>query len=181
MTPFQADNWRQFSARMAFAVYRNRTASRRARLVKEVDAMIDCFLSNYPITSPWGGGTLGDVDCWDGSEMRAGEKWEDYCQRAAYPCDSFDSYVWDRGYIRETKHGEERGEFGSTAMCCIRAGFDIAVKPSAGVLGFDMGDMRAMFPEGFPPYVAAYLSELSNGEGEAVDVSSLSDHVRIWL
>lgn len=181
MTPFQADNWRQFSARMAFAVYRNRTASRRARLVKDVGDMIDCFLSNYPITSRWGGGVLADVDCWDGSKMRAGEKWEDYSKRAAYPCDSFDGYVWDRGHIRETRHGEDWGEFGSTAMCCIRAGFDIAVEPSAGVLGFDMGDMRAMFPEGFPAYVATYLAGLTNGDGEKVDVGGLPDNVGIWL
>ncbi len=37
--------------------------------------------------------------------------------------------------------------------CCIRAGIDFAADPSAGVLGFTAGDVRAMFPEGVPEWV----------------------------
>ena len=180
MTRDQSENWRQFAQRMAFAIYRDRTTTRRDRLVKEVGHLIDVFLSNYPAKDR-GWGCLADVDRWDGSLMRPGEPYDQYRKRAAYPCDSFDGYVWDRGYIRETRGGEERGEFGSAIMCCIRAGFDVAIEPSAGVLGFDMGDIRAMFPEGFPPYVAAYLAGFTDDEGAPVDVAAMADDVRVWL
>jgi len=32
-----------------------------------------------------------------------------------------------------------------TGRCCIRAGFDVAVSQSAGVLGFTAGDLRRMY------------------------------------
>lgn len=180
MTPFQADDWKQFAQRMAFAHYIDRTERRRARLVNEVGDIIDIFLSNYPLRDR-GYGCLRDVDCWDGSVMRKGEPWEEYRRRAAYPCDSFDGYVWDRGYIRETKDGEERGEFGSAIMCCIRAGFDVAVHPSAGVLGFTVGTLRTMFPEGLPPYLAAYWAEMRDDKGNPIDFAACSDSDGVWL
>ena len=37
--------------------------------------------------------------------------------------------------------------------CCIRAGFDLAVSPSDGVMGFTAGDLRRMYPEGVPDWV----------------------------
>lgn len=177
MTRDQADNWRQFAMRMAFATYRNRTPTRRAKLIKIVGDMIDVFLSNYQ------GKDLANVDCWDGSLMQPGEVYADYRGRAAYPCDSLDGYLWDWGLRREDyKTGEEKpSEFADAASCCVRAGFDVAIEPSAGVLGFDMGDMRAMFPEGFPPYVVAYFSSFQTREGRPVDPAALSDDERVWL
>lgn len=38
--------------------------------------------------------------------------------------------------------------------CCVRAGLDCAVAPSAGVLGFTAGDVRRMYPDGVPDWVA---------------------------
>lgn len=44
-------------------------------------------------------------------------------------------------------------EIGGPVVCCIRAGMDFAAAPSAGVIGFTAGDLRAMFPEGVPDWV----------------------------
>jgi hypothetical protein len=44
-------------------------------------------------------------------------------------------------------------QWGSPVCCCIRAGMDLASAPSAGVIGFTAGDVRAMFPEGVPDWV----------------------------
>ena len=44
-------------------------------------------------------------------------------------------------------------QWGGPVCCCIRAGLDCASAPSAGVVGFTAGDLRAMYPEGVPAWV----------------------------
>jgi hypothetical protein len=41
-------------------------------------------------------------------------------------------------------------------VCCIRAGFDVAVKPSGGVVGFTAGDVREMWDNKVPDWVKAF-------------------------
>jgi hypothetical protein len=47
--------------------------------------------------------------------------------------------------------------------CCIRAGFDLAVSPSMGVMGFTAGDLRRMYPDGVPDWV-------QNGDWDTVPI-----------
>ena len=44
-------------------------------------------------------------------------------------------------------------QWGGPVRCCIRAGLDCASAPSAGVVGFNAGDVRRMYPEGVPDWV----------------------------
>ena len=82
----------------------------------------------------------------------------------------------------------------SPVACCVRAGFDCAVKPSMGVLGFTAGQIRRMYPEGVPDWV-------TNGDWETIGVKgvvpgvgfvpepkgdwhpfdSIADEAEIWL
>lgn len=62
-------------------------------------------------------------------------------------------------------------QWGGPVRCCIRAGLDFASSPSAGVIGFTAGDLRAMWPaEGVPEWVMPpnerlhyWLSDQLNG------------------
>ena len=44
-------------------------------------------------------------------------------------------------------------QWGGPVHCCIRAGLDMAVAPSGGVIGFTAGDVRRMYPDGVPSWV----------------------------
>ena len=64
-------------------------------------------------------------------------------------------------------------QFGGPIRCCIRAGLDCASAPSAGVVGFNAGDIRAMYPEGVPEWLFPpgerlhyWLSDEMNGTFE---------------
>ncbi len=54
----------------------------------------------------------------------------------------------------------------SPVACCVRAGFDCAVKPSMGAMGFTAGDIRRMYPEGVSDWV-------TNGEWETLGVKDV--------
>ena len=45
-------------------------------------------------------------------------------------------------------------QWGGPVCCCVRAGLDLACSPSMGVVGFTAGDIRRMYPEGVPEWVA---------------------------
>lgn len=59
-------------------------------------------------------------------------------------------------YRFNDRTGRERecgNRFANQVSCCIRAGLDRASSPSAGVLGFTVGDLRRMYPDGLPDWV----------------------------
>lgn len=55
--------------------------------------------------------------------------------------------------IEMTVYEQWDDQWGGPVQCCIRAGLDFASAPSAGVVGFTAGDLRAMYPEGVPEWV----------------------------
>lgn len=71
----------------------------------------------------------------------------------SYPSLALQSYVVMRGYMREPIH------LVSAMQACLSAGFDLAVRPNGGPLGFSMGDLRRVFPGGLPAWVARALGE----------------------
>lgn len=62
--------------------------------------------------------------------------------------DELEDFLDVRGYYHEDF--EKYHRFAVQLKCCIRAGFDVAVAPSAGVVGFDAGMLRRMW-DGPPP------------------------------
>lgn len=71
--------------------------------------------------------------------------------------DFFDEYLeWNK---KEQEYG---GKFFNQITCCLRAGFDLAVSPSAGVIGFTAGDLRRMWKGKVPGWVK---KEFENFDG----------------
>lgn len=183
MTPQQAENWRDFAARMAAETHQWRTERRRDRVVEHVENYIDIFLHNWPLDQ------IGD---WDGHQTASapGRKVQRYGRdhiEMAYPCDEFDRLMEDDGIVHfnERSNGsceERETDFAAAIMCCIRAGFDVAVAPSAGVIGsrYTAGMLRRMFPEGLPSYVDDFF----HGEGTKPDAprfETLPNDMMVWL
>lgn len=146
MTPEQFDRWNDFAVRMARHAFPDATPARRIK----IEASIDGFFS------------------WrerDSAETAAIHDW-DNCPpyemngRTYYnPCvgDQVRSHLSDHEHHRyndRTGHEKECGNrFANQVSCCIRAGLDRASAPSGGVVGFTVGDLRRMYPEGLPGWV----------------------------
>ena len=129
-----------------------------------------------------------DMSCWaddyiDGSELMTKRERQRY--------ERLQDVDWDQADVL----GDAIRElYLSPVACCVRAGFDCAVKPSMGVLGFTAGDIRRMYPEGLPDWV-------TNGEWETIAVKgvvpgvgfvpepqgdwhpfdSIADEAKVWL
>lgn len=131
MTPLQYRRWYDFARRMALRGFPNATPARRMKIAKEVRHIL-WILEDH----------IGEFNDWD--------------QGPLYVCDEVDRLL-SENYCHERwlKNGEvqERGNrFFNQVQCCLRAGLDIASAPSAGVLGFTVGDLRAMYPLGLPKW-----------------------------
>lgn len=132
MTQEQYDNWKDFAIRMAKTVYPNATEKRREKIYKEV---ADYFYWRE-FQDDW-----HDIVDWDGNG-------DDYHLASAVD-EFFDKYShWNR------RLDEFGGKLFNQITCCIRAGFDMAVKQSGGVLGFDIGDVRRMYAGTVPAWVS---------------------------
>ena len=122
MTPKQYQRWLRLSIGLARSGFHGITRKRRARLVSEVWNAIDWIACNG----------IEEIEDWDGNK---GE---------VYVCDRMSDWLYDNGhqhYYRDTSR--ERGnKFANQIGCCVRAGFDLAVAPSAGVIAFNVGDLQ---------------------------------------
>jgi hypothetical protein len=157
MTPEQFERWEDFALRMAKTCY----ATSRRPSGEWVAATVADFFDVFP---------ADDIECI-----------EDWDHSAEYPpCDLVSLFLDDffSGY-RRCRHcrtdddagkctcyeAEQRAwrqwsdQWGGPVRCCIRAGLDVAVARSCGVLGFTAGDIRRMYPEGVPEWIARQWDE----------------------
>lgn len=161
MTEVQLQRWLQLSVGLAQHSYPRITEARKAKLVTAVKDCIDWIVCNG----------LDTVSDWDEGIYEDG--------RLQYECAGtrMSSYMWDKGH--EFEH-EYKGEyelrttrFGTMLACCVRAGFDLAVAPSTGVLGYSVGNLRAIFDGQLPKWVQDFFGEnkdalMTAGDGEPV-------------
>lgn len=133
MTPLQYERWKDFSLRMARHAFPDATEARRGKIARSVED----FFSWYD------GEDVSEIEDWDSSP--------------AYICDRVDDHLNHHQHYRYNERtGEETecgNKFANQVSCCIRAGLDRASSPSCGVVGFTVGDLRRMYPEGLPRWV----------------------------
>ena len=135
MTPSQISRWRDFSTRMA-RTYPGITDRRRARLLGEVRSFFDACCDELPFVIDWDSGVddpaLGSYRFHGGGgDLVSDHFWRD--QR------------WSHLYWNEERN--EPTLFRDQIGCCLRAGCDVAGEPSAGVLGFNKGDLERMYAD----------------------------------
>ncbi|HIH2744846.1 TPA: hypothetical protein ACYLN4_000512 [Burkholderia lata] len=152
MNKKQLGRWYQLSIGLARHSYPEITEARR----NKVETAVKNFILNM---ESWH--ELNDIRSWDGHPGKV------------YICDEMSNYLFDNRWEFDGKHGTRDTRFGTMVACCVRAGFDIAVEPSAGVLGFNVGDLRKIFPRKLPKWVQEFFAE-------PIDVS-VPDTEGVWL
>jgi hypothetical protein len=146
MTPEQYERWKDFALRMARHAFPDATPARRAKIEEEINQF---FWSSYDDEPK----RIAEIIDWDNCPP-----YEWHGRTYYNPCvgDEVSSFLSDHYHERLGRRGryEPRGnKFESQVSCCIRAGLDCASSPSAGVLGFTVGDLRRMYPEKIPDWV----------------------------
>lgn len=134
MTPEQFDNWKDFCLRMARHGFDGATARRSAGIEEEVNG----FFSWYDRDSE----DVRQIVDWDNSPTYICDRVSDWTARHEH-------YRYNRRTGNETPRANR---FANQVTACLRAGLDCASSPSAGVLGFTVGDLRRMYPEGIPEW-----------------------------
>lgn len=76
-----------------------------------------------------------------------------------YPGDRLNTWLWDNGHtsVHRVTDEEKGNKFGNQISSCVRAGFDVAVAPSAGVVGFDVGDLTRACGGTIPKWVRGFF------------------------
>lgn len=156
MTREQYDRWKDFALRMARTCFRRRRKPTPKQIVEMVDEFFEwmesgCHAGEFTIYLP----TIQDWDhCteWPEEGQRRYGRWpEPICDFVSCMAEH-----WIPGYwgIDDDKYEDVRDKWMGPATSCIRAGLDLAAAPSAGVVGFTAGDIRRMYPEGVPDWIA---------------------------
>lgn len=158
MTNEQYERWRDFALRMAktcFAYLRNRPS--KTWVIEQVESWF-CW-RNYQ--KDW-----SEYNSWDQDANplcdHVVEFYDDLIP--GFVCCACRQSVWDLDYddtlICRCDECDEKGydqyseQWLGPIECCLRAGIDFACEPSSGVIGFTVGDLRRMYPEGVPDWVS---------------------------
>ena len=168
MTPEQFARWQDFATRMAKACFKQK----RRPSARDIQDMVAGFFTDCRT------GACGiDPDCWcsilnwdncdpypEGHEYAGPSHFGRGKAHPPYICDLMANYEesWMEDYwhdMESAKWERRRDQWCDPPRCCIRAGLDLAVAPSAGVLGFTAGDIRRMYPEGVPDWIARQWDE----------------------
>lgn len=137
---------------LAQHAYSEITENRYKKLIEAIEDFIEILTEwNYK---------LSDIRDWDG-------------KNGVYVCDEMTDYLWRKGYEFDRRGECYCGKFGEMLACCIRAGFDVAVSPSAGVMGYTVGDIRAIFKNKIPKWVNDFF--------EKPITNDVPDDVEVWL
>lgn len=170
---------KQFRKMKVFALRMTPTAIRGGRWQKElrdhvleVLSRLDCenFGIHYSTITNW-----DHHEPIPGDDGTCGFAWS---HPRALLCDFMSEYCWDHNLKKEKEDRKGNCEvvdskMGIALRCCIRAACDVAVAPSAGVLGWTVGDLKKMWKgRKLPKWVTDFW------EG---DITTAPDEAAIWL
>lgn len=222
MTPEQFDCWHDFSIRMARTCYRR---SRRPTAAWILNAVEDFFAGldpdDVPLILDW-----DNMQPYPEGHRRYRKDSFSWGDRFAQPhclCDEMSE--WETEYIyydlynlltatedRRREAAQHRADyefcdrqndtiierFGGPVHACVRAGLGVAIKGGSGmgVLDFTAGDIRRMYPEGVPEWIAQQWDEsetitvqavvpgvgfVPEVDGPSPRFANLPDTAELWL
>lgn len=155
MNEQQYERWKEFSLKMA-AHYPHVTFRRQARIAEYVERWFACV----PFEE------AAHIHDWDSSDK-------------GWLCASDHYSEWSDGLpgywlssLQRKMDNEQEWRFENQVCCCIRAGLDMAAAPSAGVMGFTVGDLRAMYEGTIPDWITGQYQ---------TDLNHAPDTAGIWL
>lgn len=174
----QYKRWKDFALRMARTCWHSGTRPPKEWVVGKVE---DFFRMNFELSD--GGPEESSIEHlldWDHVER-------DASRFTQYPvCDLLDLWSSDvnpwyyapEGGWEDEAYDQFQEQWIGAVHCCVRAGIDLAVAPSAGVAGFTAGQVRKMYPDGVP----AWAKEGWCGpDDEPVQWENIPDDKYVWL
>lgn len=155
MTPEQYDRWKDFSRRMVnITISPRKKKPSRADVLENINFFFECRMDPG---EEWR--RVRDWDWTDASE-EGKSRWPGFAMSVSSHMRDLDE-VFIPNYWSisdsEAAYDRARERFCDPVSCCVRAGLDIAVAPSAGVAGFTADDIRKMYPEGVPDWVKEFF------------------------
>lgn len=176
LTQEQVNNWKDFAFRMAKACFADSDRPPLNWIISEIQSVFDeigddaCLYLSWDRVHPYpeghkyhgvdylgmrkGPGYLCDLL----SEMVEQQIWDRPYRFATQEQAAKLDELWDGGEDQRDEGDELREEiieeWSGPVHSCIRAGLDMVAEQSAGVVGFEMGDLLKMYPEGLPDWLA---------------------------
>jgi len=166
MTKEQYEQWCDFSRRMALrADFGLRHRPSRAWVIEHVEDVLASFADDYASIHSWDYGDDHNYPC---DALDDAEFYEKPCFESqitsqvmknghyshwADTDDELESEIQRRSELARVQWS---GQWWEPVGCCVRAGLDMATKIGGGIVGFTVGDMRRMYPEGLPKFVTRH-------------------------
>lgn len=163
MTTKQYERWKDFALRAAKTWYRRSRRPSAAWVLGEVEAFFGALEWDYrddiPLMMGW-----CDSDPYPGREDQYGHAihppllcdfmtaLESEGRHGLLVVDCEDDDLYDDRVDRAVEQWES--QWRGPVRCCVRAGLDCAMDSGLGVLGISAGEIRAMYPEGVPGWIA---------------------------
>lgn len=188
LTAEQVQNWKDFSLRMAKTCYAKYKNVPLDWIISEIKAIFDEIGDAANLYISWD-------ECHPYPE---GHKYYGMTYRIKnapmYLCDLVmemtenpiyynpSEYCSDRVYFKLQKLWDEDidkydelrkkivDRWAMPVHCCIRAGIDQVGEQSAGVIGFDVGDILNMYPEGIPDWLQANFTKDLNSLPKGTEI-----------
>lgn len=175
MTQEQYEAWQDFSRRMVnVAVSARKRAPSRAHTLEVIDFFFECRMDPY---DEW-----RRVRNWDSTE-RANETGPWPMCVGDHMSDIAEYHVPGYWGLPDGERGDDIiDQWMDPAKCCVRAGLDMAVAPSAGVAGFTAGDIRTMYPDGLPQWLdETFRLEYRHRNGKPLNFAKVKNETALWL
>ena len=167
MTPEQFQQWRDFALRMARTYPGARLRPSRAWIEKAVTHILDDLAPDCAKIEDWDG---------TGRTLIVGDAVAEHLEDCLKPVLHNYSRAAPEDW-RDRAWDQWMEQWGGPVRCCLRAGLDMVATPSMGVLGFTVGDLRRMYPDGFP----AWLDREFQRDGAPVRLAEAPDEAGVWL
>jgi hypothetical protein len=177
MTPEQYSRWARFAIRMAHRGWKGVPRKSRRTVANGVKAILREVRDHHD---------LKDVGDWDGYVRVDGVMECVPVVVSDLVLDyegEFNPFYYEDGKHegRSRRNWAWREKWWSRVECCLRAGLDLASGPSAGVLGFEICDLRRMYRNNIPTWINNGEWENPSGEPVTVDLNRGECAVGIWL
>lgn len=187
MNAEQYERWADFARRMARTHYGKRSRGRQVGRQYVRAASPEWIAESVEIVLRECLPKMDRIEDWDGN----GDDMNGRRRGLVCVSDLFcDVIYWGEALDEEPEMHDANGD-GPTAAweaweemwaqpvnCCVRAGLDLAGSPSAGVVGFTVGDLRRMYPEGIPSWITG---QYKGKDGMAVDFAAKADDAGVLL
>lgn len=190
MTTVQYSRWVRFALRMAHRGWPRLPRKSRKKVAEMVKDFFQCLDKDLvPRIGSWDDTDECNECVANRPEAESTRNWTklNNCHCRTLVCDGVTCLLDDRnpheyGYSDGGGYQYRRWDetWGCRVRCCIRAGLDLASEPSAGVLGFEICDLRRMYRGNIPVWINN--GEWENQRGKAnPDLNKGECAVGIWL